>query len=87
MNAVVETAVDYKNFFEQTVLQLWESNSRLAMANEQLSDAREKLNQTQLDFEDYQANMQVILLGGGVVIVTLVLVVVFIAARQGSRIA
>jgi hypothetical protein len=85
MNVIVETAVDYQSFFEQTVQQLFESNSKLAAANEQIADTREKLGQTQLDFDEYRANMQVILIGGGVVIVTLVLVIVFIAARQGSR--
>src|SRR5271167_3119337 len=59
MKAVVETTVDYKTFFEQTVLQLWECNSRLAIANEQLSDAQDKLGQAQSDFDDYRANMQV----------------------------
>lgn len=85
MNGIVETAVDYQGFFEATVLQLFESNSKLATANQQLADTREKLNQTQLDFDEYRADMQVILIGGGIVIVTLVFVVVFIAARQGSR--
>jgi hypothetical protein len=84
-NGIFETAVDYQSFFEQTVLQLFESNNKLATANEQLADTREKLGQTQLDFDEYRANMEVILIGGGVVIVTLVLVIVFIAARQGSR--
>jgi hypothetical protein len=87
MNGIVDPAVDYKNFFEQTVLQLFESNGKLETANQQLADTRQKLSQTQLNFEEYQANMQVILIGGSVVIVTLVLVVVFITARQGVRIA
>lgn len=87
MDGTVETAVDYKNFFEQTVLQLFESNIKLETANQQLTDTREKLTQTQLDFAEYQGDMKVILIGGSVVIVTLVLVVVFITARQGIRAA
>jgi hypothetical protein len=85
MSGIVETVVDYQKFFEETVLQLFECNNKLATANAQLADTREELSQTQLDFDEYRANMQVILIGGGVVIVTLVLVVVFITARQGSR--
>ncbi len=87
MNGTVETAVDYKYFFEQTALRLFDSNIKLDTANQQLADTREKLSQAQLDFAEYQANVQVVLIGGSVVIVTLVLVVVFITARQSSRIA
>jgi hypothetical protein len=84
MNGIAE-AVDYRSFFEETVLQLFACNNKRAMANEQLADTREKLSQSQLDSDEYRAYMQVILIGGGVVVVVLVLVVVFIAARQGSR--
>jgi hypothetical protein len=86
MNAtMVETEVNYKTFFEETVLQLFECKSTLATANERLAETREELEQTQSDFDEYRANMQIVVIGGGVVIITLVLVVVFMAARQGVR--
>jgi hypothetical protein len=85
MNASVETAVDYQKFFEETVLHLFECRSTLATANEHLAATRERLDQTQSEFDEYRGNMQILVIGGGVVIITLVLVVVFMAARQGVR--
>jgi CHASE3 domain sensor protein len=85
MDAIVETTVDYQKFFEETVLQLFECNGKLATANEQLAETRENLEQIQSEFDEYRANMEIIVIGGGVVIITLVLVIVFMAARQGNR--
>jgi len=84
MNGIVEL-VDYQKFFEETVLQLFECKNTLATTNEELAETREKLALTQSDFEDYRADMQIVVIGGGVVIITLVLVVVFIVARQSVR--
>jgi t-SNARE complex subunit (syntaxin) len=82
MNAMVETAVDYKKFFEETARELFQCKNTLAKANDNLADTRGELDKTLANFNEYRANMQIVVFGGGVVIITLVLVVVFMAAKQ-----
>lgn len=86
MSAMVETAVDYKTFFEDTVRQLFECKTMLATTNEQLADTREKLEQTQSEFDEYRADMQIVVIGESVAIVALVIVVVYLALRQSRSV-
>jgi len=62
--------------------QLKENTTRVVAVTDELVQTREKLSDTQAEYDDYRETMQLIIWGGGAVIVVLLLVVVLTSVRH-----